>query len=103
MQHREQNLTSALLPGALLLLNDQVEALSPNTTISEAYNFYTDAHLPETRELVSLVREIQARFRELQAVDEIGHMQPLEDVLVSCRELLQFRHTEPLAKIITKL
>jgi midasin len=103
MQQREQNLTSALLPGALLLLNDQVEALSPNTTVSEAYNFYTDAHLPETRKLVSLVREIQARFRELQAVDEIGHMQPLEDVLVSCRELLQFRHTEPLAKIITKL
>ena len=103
MQYGEHNLTSALLPGALILLNDQIEALSPNTTVSEAYNFYTDAHLPETRKLVSLVHQIQERFRELQAVDEIGHMQPLEDVIVSCRELLQFRHTEPLAKIITKV
>ena len=103
MQYGELNLTGALLPGALLLLNDQIEALSPNTTVSEAYNFYTDAHLPETRKLVSLIHQVQERFRELQAVDEIGHMQPLEDVIVSCRELLQFRHTEPLAKIITKV
>lgn len=99
----EKNLTSTLLPGALLLLNDQVEALGSNSTVPETYNFYTDAHLPETRKLVSLIHKIQARFHELQAVDEIGHMQPLEDVLTSCRELLQFRHTEPLAKIITKL
>lgn len=99
----ERNMTSTLLPGALLLLNDKIEALSTTATVSESYNFYTDANLPETRKLVNLVHQIQARFRELQAVDEIGHMQPLEDVLVSCHELLQFRHTEPLAKIITKV
>jgi len=98
-----QHMTGNLLPGALLLLSDQVESLSPNTVVPDAYNFYTDANLPETRKLVNLIHKIQARFRELQAVDEIGHMQPLEDVLVYCRELLQFRHTEPLAKIITKL
>jgi midasin (ATPase involved in ribosome maturation) len=50
-----------------------------------------------------LIYQIQSRFRELQAVDFIGHMQPLEDVLISSQELLQFRHTEPLAKIITKV
>jgi midasin len=99
----ETNLTSTLLPGVFLLLNDQIEALSSVAPVSESYNFYSDAHLPETRKLVDLIHQVQARFYELQAVDEIGHMQPLQDVLVSCRELLQFRHTEPLAKIITKL
>jgi midasin (ATPase involved in ribosome maturation) len=91
------------LPGTLLMLNDQIEALSPSSVVPESYNFYTDANLIEARKLVSLVHQIQARFRELQDVDEIGHMQPLADVLTSCNELLQFRHTEPLAKIITKV
>ncbi|KAL3419302.1 denitrification regulatory protein NirQ (ATPase) [Phlyctema vagabunda] len=98
-----QDMTSLLEPGILLLLDDQIEDLSSSATVPDTYNFYTDANLPETRKLVTLVHQIQARFQELQAVDEIGHMQPLEDVLVSCRELLQFRHTEPLAKVITKV
>ncbi|CAG8983421.1 hypothetical protein HYALB_00000589 [Hymenoscyphus albidus] len=97
------NTTESFLPGALILLNDHMNSMSSSATVSESFNFYTDAHLPETRKLVVLIHQIQARFRELQAVDEIGHMQPLEDVLVSCRELLQYRHTEPLAKIITKV
>jgi midasin len=99
----QQNLTGTFLTGTLLLLNDQIEALSFSENVPESYNFYTDANLPEARKLVTLVHQIQARFHELQAVDEIGHMQPLADVLVSCNELLQFRHTEPLAKIITKV
>jgi len=103
VRFEQHDMNSALLPGALLLLDDQIESLSMTAAVPESYNFYTDAHLPESRKLVNLVHQIQVRFRELQAVDEIGHMQPLEDVLVSCRELLQFRHTEPLAKIITKL
>ncbi|KAF7863118.1 hypothetical protein EAF04_007201 [Stromatinia cepivora] len=93
----------AFLPGSLLLLSDQIDALSSSATVPENYNFYTDTNLPETRKLVSLIHQVQTRFRELQAVDEIAHMQPLEDVMVSCKELLQFRHTEPLAKIITKV
>lgn len=102
-QFDHSNATENILPGAILLLNDHMDSLSSSATVSNSFNFYTDAHLPESRKLVVLIHQIQARFRELQAVDEIGHMQPLEDVLVSCRELLQFRHTEPLAKIITKV
>lgn len=99
----KKNLTRQLLPGTLLLLNDKIETLSPDSPVSEAYNFYTDPNLPESRKLVSLIHQIQARFRELQAVDEIAHMQPLKDVLISCHELLQLRYTEPLAKLITKV
>jgi len=99
----ERKMTRALLPGTLLLLNDEIETLNSSTTVPAAYNFYTSANLPETRKLVTLVQQIITRFRNLQAVDEIGHMQPLQDVLTSCHELLKFRHTEPLAKIITKV
>ncbi|KAM0175322.1 hypothetical protein ACHAPF_005582 [Botrytis cinerea] len=99
----DQKRIKSLLPGSILLLSDKIDALSSSATVAENYNFYTDANLPETRKLVSLIHQVQTRFRELQAVDEIAHMQPLEDVMVSCKELLQFRHTEPLAKIITKV
>jgi midasin len=99
----QQNSTGTFFPGTILLLNDHIEALSSSANVPESYNFYTDANLPEARKLVTLVHQIQARFHELQAVDEIGHMQPLADVLLSCNELLRFRHTESLAKIITKV
>ena len=95
--------TSAkVLPGVMLSLNKQILALESSQQ-SEYYNFYTDANLPESRKLVVLIHSVQARFRQLQAVDEIAHMQPLADVLTACRELLAFNHTEPLAKIITKV
>ncbi|KAH7416678.1 hypothetical protein BKA64DRAFT_566614, partial [Cadophora sp. MPI-SDFR-AT-0126] len=99
----ERKMTRALLPGTLLLLNNEIETLNSSNTVPATYNFYTSANLPETRKLVNLVQQIIARFRELQGVDEIGHMQPLQDVLTSCYELLKFRHIEPLAKIITKV
>ncbi|KAL5322228.1 hypothetical protein ACEPPN_010200 [Leptodophora sp. 'Broadleaf-Isolate-01'] len=99
----ERKITRALLPGTLLLLDDEIVTLNSSTALPATYNFYTSANLPETRKLVTLVQQIITRFRDLQAVDEIGHMQPLQDVLVSCHELLKFRHTEPLARIITKV
>ncbi|KFY35146.1 hypothetical protein V494_06163 [Pseudogymnoascus sp. VKM F-4513 (FW-928)] len=98
-----RSLTESLLPGALVLLDDKIQALNADNTASDTYNFYLDANLPEARKLVGLIHQIQVRFRELQDIDEIGHMQPLDDVLVSCRELLEFHHTEPIAKIITKV
>ncbi|TVY40595.1 Midasin [Lachnellula occidentalis] len=102
-QGDQRNMTASVLPGSLLLLDHQIEALSPTATVPESYNFYTDANLPEARKLVTLVHQIQRRFRELQSVDEIAHMQTLEDVLASCRDLLNFHHTDPIAKIITKV
>ncbi|CZT51110.1 related to midasin (AAA ATPase) [Rhynchosporium secalis] len=99
----ERKMTRTLLPGTMLLLSDSIETLNSSTAMPAAYNFYTSANLPETRKLVTLTHQIITRFRALQAVDEIGHMQPLADVLDSCHSLLSFRHTEPLAKIITKV
>ncbi|KAI0138548.1 midasin [Hypoxylon sp. NC0597] len=91
-----------LLPATLLALDERLQEIGSNACPA-AYNFYTDGNLPEARKLVSLVNEIRARFRQLQQVDEIGHMQPLADVVSSCDKVLQLGHSDPLAKMILKV
>ncbi|PNY23678.1 Midasin [Tolypocladium capitatum] len=91
-----------LLATTMLLLNEKLEALQ-SASVDKTYNFYTDANLSEARQLVSLAHKIKARFRELQLVDEIGHMQPLADVVQSCDKLLDEVHAEPLAKLLPKV
>ncbi|OLN93953.1 Midasin 2 [Colletotrichum chlorophyti] len=106
----EANQLSAVCPGtnshvlsvALWTLDEQITALKTGT-VGADYNFYTDSNLPEVRGLVALIDKVEARFRGLQLVDEIGHMQPLADVLLACEKLLELVHTEPLAKILPKV
>ncbi|KAI1100396.1 midasin [Jackrogersella minutella] len=91
-----------LLPATFLALNDRLQELSSNTCPAD-YNFYTDSNLPEARKLVRLINDIRARFRQLQQVDEIGHMQPLVDVVSTCDKILQLGHLDPLAQTISKV
>ncbi|KOS17851.1 Midasin [Escovopsis weberi] len=86
----------------MLLLDDKINRLQPTAT-GKSYNFYADANHAEARQLVTLVNQIKARFRELQQVDEIGHMQPLEDVVQSCNKVLELVNDDPLAKILPKV
>ncbi|WQF75904.1 Putative von Willebrand factor, type A, AAA+ ATPase domain, midasin, midasin, AAA lid domain 7 [Colletotrichum destructivum] len=97
-----QGVNSRVLPLALWSVDEQMTALKTNT-VGTTYNFYTDSNLPEVRRLIPLVDKVEARFRDLQQVDEIGHMQPLADVRAACEQLLDLTHTEPLAKILPKL
>ncbi|KAF7547787.1 hypothetical protein G7Z17_g7485 [Cylindrodendrum hubeiense] len=97
----DRGLTSKMLASTMLLASDKIESLS--ATVDKSYNIYTDANIPEARQLVALVHKIKARFRELQLVDEIGHMQPLVDVIEACDKLLELVHTEPLIKILPKV
>ncbi|KAH6964016.1 hypothetical protein DER45DRAFT_601956 [Fusarium avenaceum] len=98
----DRNLTSKMLPGTVLYLNDKLDSLV-SSTVDKSYNFYTSANVPEARRLVDLMHKIKARFRELQMVDEIGHMQPLTDVIQACDQVLELVHSEPLAKILPKV
>ncbi|KAH7328502.1 hypothetical protein B0I35DRAFT_473203 [Stachybotrys elegans] len=98
----DRTLNSKMLASTMLFLNEKMEALTAVKT-DRSYNFYTDANMTEAHSLVSLVDKIKTRFRQLQLVDEIGHMQPLADVLQSCDKLLELVHTEPLAKILPKV
>ncbi|KAK5631868.1 hypothetical protein RRF57_007582 [Xylaria bambusicola] len=90
------------LSAALLTLEREVESLT-NTTVPTNYNFYTDPNHTESRKLVHVVRDIRARFRQLQHVDEIGHLQPLTDVVSNCDLVFELGHAEPLAKLIPRV
>ncbi|KID90916.1 Midasin [Metarhizium guizhouense ARSEF 977] len=98
----DRSINSKMLASTLLLLGEKMEELQSSSS-TKTYNFYTDANLAEARQLVSLAHQIKARFRELQLVDEIGHMQPLADVIQSCDKLLEQVHGEPLAKLLPKV
>ncbi|KAG5922809.1 hypothetical protein E4U42_005244, partial [Claviceps africana] len=114
----DHSVNSKLLTSTLLLLAEKAEDLQTSVSNDNSsnnnnnnntkrdnkkYNFYTDANLVEARQLVSLVHKIKARFRELQLVDEIGHMQTLSDVIQSCDKLTEQVHGEPLAKLLPKV
>ncbi|KAI0480112.1 P-loop containing nucleoside triphosphate hydrolase protein [Xylariaceae sp. FL0804] len=91
-----------LLTATFLSLEEMLQDFGTTATPS-AYNFYTDRHVPEARKLVGLVNELRLRFRQLQQVDEIGHLQPLAEVVSACDKILELSHTDPLAKIITRV
>ncbi|TGJ85619.1 hypothetical protein E0Z10_g3140 [Xylaria hypoxylon] len=88
-----------LLSATLLALEAEMKNLT-NTTTPANYNFYIDPNVAEARKLVNLVRDIRARFRQLQHVDEIGHLQPLADVVLACDTIFELGHADPLAKLI---
>ena len=87
---------------ALLTLEMEMKSFT-DTTIPTEYNFYTDPNLIESRKSVHVVRDIRARFRQLQQIDEIGHLQPLADVVSACDTVFELGHADPLAKIIPRV
>ena len=91
-----ENLFSALV----LSLDQHKERLLAQAEGSKHYNFYTDANLFEARRLITLVQETQARFLDLR--EAWPEHATLADVLRTSSELLNLRHTEPIAKILTK-
>ncbi|CAG9972097.1 unnamed protein product [Clonostachys byssicola] len=97
------DLNGKLMASTILYLDQKKDILLSSTVDSKSYNFYVSENLPEVRTLVSLCGKVKARFRELQQIDEIGHMQPLVDVIQACDKLLDNVHTEPLAKILPKI
>lgn len=90
-----------LLCGLILDLDENMDQLHRLSPASTPCNFYTDANLSEARKLVILVRRLQGRFFGLkQAWPEHA---TLDDVLRTSSDLLALRHTEPIAKLITKV
>ncbi|KAI1304313.1 hypothetical protein F5Y03DRAFT_175160 [Xylaria venustula] len=89
-------------PATLLALEVQAQTLTSNT-IPTNYNFYTDTNLNESRKLVHLVTDIRSRFRQLQNVDEIGHLQPLADVVSACDTIFELGHADSLAQLIPRV
>ncbi|KAL4739308.1 hypothetical protein BDV11DRAFT_170222 [Aspergillus similis] len=83
----------------LLLLEDDL--VKRTTTSAKNYNFYTDQNSTEAKKLLTLTRSIQARFVQIQQAWP-DHAVP-GDVISFCKEIYQFKHTEPVAKFLTKV
>lgn len=90
-----------LLPAVMLSLNECNECLHGQLHLGNMYNFYIDANLAEAQKIIYLVQRIQARFLDLQ--EAWPEHATLGDVLRTSSELLALRHTEPLAKLLTKV
>ena len=89
------------LSGVLLLLEDAMNMSAEAQGSGNLYNFYTDANFEEARKLVSLTLSLQSRF--IQILDAWPEHAVLQDVVWCCKEILQFRHNEPVAKFLTKV
>ena len=92
-----ENLFSSLV----LSLDQHKDQLLGQAELGKHYNFYTDANLSEAQKLVALVQQTQTRFVDLQ--EAWPEHATLADVLRTSSELLALRHTEPIAKILTKV
>ncbi|PWY71646.1 midasin [Aspergillus heteromorphus CBS 117.55] len=87
------------LSGILLLLEDSLKV--GDTPTADKYNFYVDANLGEAKKLVTLTLSTRARFAQIQK--SWPDHAVLADVILCCGEILKFKHSEPVAKFITKL
>ncbi|KAF1961861.1 P-loop containing nucleoside triphosphate hydrolase protein [Byssothecium circinans] len=87
------------LPAIYLSLEKKADALASSET-EKGYNFYFDGNLPEAKRLITLIRRIQLRYRQIRNV--WPEHATLWDVLRTCDEALEFRHVDPVAKFITK-
>lgn len=81
---------------AVLLKLEDAGMVSP----PELYNFYVDPNVTEAKKLVQLVEKVLQRFTSIQK--SWPEHATLGDVVSCCLQVLQFKHFEPLAKLITK-
>ncbi len=89
-----------MLCGLMLGLNKTTEHLQGSPGRGQLYNFYADANLTEARRLMKLIHKVQKRFADLK--EAWPEQATIQDVLKTSSELLELRHTEPVAKILTK-
>lgn len=66
-----------------------------------SYDIYTDCNIAEIKKLLRLLKKVGLRFRELRGVWS-EHATPAE-VLRLCDEMLQIRHSAPLAQLLPQL
>ena len=91
-----ENLFSALV----VCVDQHRERLLGQNDGRKLYNFYTDANLVEAQKLIALVQKTQAKYLDLQ--EAWPEHATLADVLRTSSDLLALRHSEPIAKILTK-
>ncbi|KAG8531461.1 uncharacterized protein KY384_003090 [Bacidia gigantensis] len=89
-----------MLPVLFLRLDEEMVKLESKAKTANSYDFYADSHIAEVRRFKLLVQKVQSRFLDLQA--QWPEHATLNDVLQICRSVLELKHADPLAKLLTK-
>ena len=90
---------TVVFPLVYILLAQQRDVLQANITTAK-YNFYTSPNLVEAKRLVALVTRAQSRFHEIH--NSWPEQATPTEILQLCKEALEFRHMESIAKFLTK-
>jgi midasin len=90
----------SMLPGALLLMDQRLKALR-GTSVSKTINIYTDTDYEEARRVSELAKAIKLVIEGI-LVKWPEHAL-LHEICACCREVLQFKISDPLAKVLTKM
>ncbi|KAL6716928.1 AAA ATPase midasin [Lecanora helva] len=104
--HNQHPMTQSPVPpermlSALILgLDESNDHLQGSNTKSRMRSFFTDSDLEEAAKLIQLTQKLQTRFTELQ--EAWPEHATIADVLRTSSELLDLRHIEPVAKLLTK-
>lgn len=92
-----ENSSSAVL----IILDELRSKLRSQGMQGQMYNMYTDPNIGQTKKLVSLVKSLTQRFKDLQATWP-EHATPVE-VLRLCDDILGLPHTAALATLFPRL
>ncbi|KAI4153338.1 MAG: hypothetical protein LQ340_002377 [Diploschistes diacapsis] len=91
---------ATLLPVALLKTSEAIDYLGNACNKDIKAGFYHGNNTHEARKLLGLLCKLRLKFRSIQTT--WPEHATLADVLLTIEELLDCKHTEPLAKIIAK-
>ena len=92
--------TEETICAVILGLASHQNRLNELAVNSKTYNFYVDANLAEVRNLINIVQMVQTKFSDLAKV--WPEHATIKNILQASCELMSLRHTEPIAKILTK-
>ena len=92
--------SSDMLSGVLLNLDRASKEVVPQCTRDKTYRFYTDINVNELQKLVTLLKRIQLRFRDIQSI--WPEHATLTEILKETGELMDLPFCEPIAKVLIK-
>ena len=90
-----------LLPKLMLIIHERSTSTSPQPGDVNLYNFYKDPNIAEATRLVALINRVGRHFSNLR--EAWPEHDTIAEIIRFCEETLSFRHTDPVAKFLTKL
>src|SRR5262249_38173606 len=90
-----------LFPKLMLTVHSRATSISSQPVDAKLYDFYRDPNISEAKILVELINQVSRHFSKFR--EAWPEHDTIADILRFCEEMLSFRHTDPVAKFLTKL